>query len=350
MKKLTILLALAGILTNSCIDQLNVNIDHEEFILVVEGFISTQPGPYTIKLSRSAKYGTVFEGIIRKVDNAQVFVRDQKGELTQLNNIGGGEYETPAGFRALVGSTYTLQVTENTGKTYYSIPETVLKAPEIDSLIIEYKKFPSTNPLKFVSGVEVYSQWQDPENEDNYYMWRNTGTYQIETHPEDRTIVGPTGQRIPAPLDCCAFCWIEEDNGDNSVRIMKDSNSNGNLVTNLAAFIEDDGRRYMDKYFITLEQHSISKEAFLFFKLLRNQLGVNGDIFDPPPATIRGNMISVDNPEEIVIGYFMASDVSVKSIFLPREFLGDNQRSVIINNDCQILQNATASRPSYWYD
>lgn len=248
-----------------------------------------------------------------------------------------------------MGNTYILQITTSGGKTYYSSPEQVVKAPEIDSLILEYKKLPSSDPLDFASGVEVFSQWQDPENETNYYMWRSSGTYKIETHPEDHWSVGPQG-RFFDPLDCCATCWVYEDNGDKSVRIMKDNNSNGNLVTNLTSFIVDDGGRYMDKYFVTIEQHSISKEAFLFLELLNNQLGVDGDIFDPPPATIRGNMISLDDPDENVIGYFIASDVSLKSIFIPKEILGDRQIQKVINDDCRVLQNSTTMRPPNWFE
>ena len=347
MKKITIIFILAGILTNSCVDQLDVNIDREEFILVVEGFITTQAGPHNIWISRSAKYGSYSDGVIKNVLNAKVFIRDQKGEVTILTDEGFGVYNTPAGFRAVVGNLYTLQITI-TGKQYYSTPQLVTKAPGIDSILLEYKKLPTTDPLDFESGVEVFSQWQDPMDEENYYMWQSSGIYKIETHPENHVVVDGFGNEIPAPLACCADCWVGEFNSDKSIRIMKDDNSNGNLVTNLAAFIEDDGGRYMDKYLITIRQHSISKEAFLFFELLDNQLSINGDIFDPPPATIRGNIISLENPDENIIGYFMAADVAIKSIFIPKEILGDRQILKVINDDCRTVLNSTAQQPSFW--
>jgi len=359
-----------GILTNSCIDQLDVNIDRGEFILVVEGFIITQPGPHIISITKSAKYVSFINSPILAVKNANVIIRDQNGEVTLLKEefrefiIPGpipkleissiGDYATPAGFRAVVGNSYILQITTEEGKTYQSIPELVTKAPEIDSLILKYKEFPSLDPIEFVfgdfvSGVEVYSQWQDPGDETNYYMWQSSGTYKITTHP-DQHVIFPFGggPAIPDPLDCCAICWIDEANSDRSIKIMKDNNSNGNLVTNLVAFIADDGGRYMEKYFIKVEQYSISEEAYLFFKLLKNQLSINGDIFDPPPATIRGNMISLGSPDEDVIGYFRASDVSVKSIFIPRKILEDTKVLKVINDDCRVLRNSTTQRPLFW--
>ena len=121
VKKITIIFVLAGIITNSCIDTLDVNIDRNESILVFEGFITTKPSPHIIKITRSAKYASSFSsnGLIKDVKDARVLIRDQKGEVTFLSEIGFGEYVTPAGFRAVVGNSYILQVTI-AGKTYFS--------------------------------------------------------------------------------------------------------------------------------------------------------------------------------------------------------------------------------------
>ncbi|HHM21744.1 MAG TPA: DUF4249 family protein, partial [Bacteroidetes bacterium] len=40
---------------SACIDELNIETDEAQRLLVVEGFIDTNPGPHRIKLSRSAK-------------------------------------------------------------------------------------------------------------------------------------------------------------------------------------------------------------------------------------------------------------------------------------------------------
>lgn len=320
------LFVLATILTNSCVDQLNVNVDNQQFILVVEGLISTQPGPHIISISKSARYGSSFanEGLIKRILDAEVLIRDQKGRVTVLSEFGFGDYLTPAGFRAEIGNSYTLQIIV-AGKTYYSTPELVTKAPEIDSLIVEYKEFPSNDPFDFVSGVEVYSQLQDNEEQKDYYLWRSNGTYKFDG------------------------CWISESVIDISIRTLKDQFVNGNSIFSLAAFIEDDGKRFKEKYYVKIKQYSISQEAYLFLDLVRKQMEINGDIFDPPPATIRGNMISNDNPDEPVLGYFMASDVSVKPIFIPREILVNKQLTREINN-CLALPNSTTTRPPFWVD
>ncbi|MEN8251811.1 MAG: DUF4249 family protein, partial [Bacteroidota bacterium] len=152
---------------------------------------------------------------------------------------------------------------------------------------------------------------------------------------------------IPAPKDCCRDCWVNEY-GEKTIRIVGDNNVNGNMVTHLATFVEDDGVRFTEKYLVRIEQHTLTQEAYQFFKLLKLQSSINGDIFDPPPATLRGNMINLTAPDENVIGYFRASDVSVDSMYLTGEMLLEPKGLLQINDDCRTYKNATTVRPDYW--
>ncbi len=99
---------------------------------------------------------------------------------------------------------------------------------------------------------------------------------------------------------------------------------------------------------ISIQQLSISKGAYQFFNLLKSQKSINGDIFDPPPATIRGNIINLEDPESNVIGYFYASDVNEISLFIERSELTDVGSTNQINDDCRVLRGATALKPPNW--
>ena len=83
-----------------CVDPIELDISEEKRILVVEGFISTGPGPHRIKLSKSAKFGDIFTGVIKNEINADVWVRNNNGIVTILTEEGTGTYITPAGWRA----------------------------------------------------------------------------------------------------------------------------------------------------------------------------------------------------------------------------------------------------------
>ena len=268
-----------------CIDPIELDISEEIRILVVEGFISTGPGPHRIKLSKSGKYGDLFKSVIRNEVRADVWIRDNVGNVTILKEVSPGWYDTPEDWHAELHKSYTLNIITNVGAHYISSPETVVPVAPIDSLILQYKKISTANPFAFLLGVEVFARFQDPPDSRDFYIWRNNANF--------------------------------------SVNILDDKNSNGTINTALAAYLQEDGEQFTNKYMVIVQQLSISKEAHAFIDLLKKQLSIDGDIFDPPPATIRGNMINLDRQEENVIGYFHASDVSIDTVFIDRRVLKD---------------------------
>jgi hypothetical protein len=332
----------------SCISPLDLKIEEEDKILVVEGYITTQPGPHFIRLTTSAKYGSVFEGQIKPEPGADIWIRDELGNITNLIDADFGNYQTPPNFKGEVGKSYVLNITTARGEEYTSLPETIQPVPKVDALEYSFKELPTADPVEYNAGVEVFGVWQDPPDERNFYLWRNTGVYNIRTFPENFMTPGGENPPMPAPKPCCNTCWVTERNADFGINIYNDLNTNGATNSQLVAFIPDNRRRFMDKYEITIQQFSISKEAYSFFNLLKSQKSINGDIFDPPPATIRGNIINLENPELNVIGFFYASDVYEITDFIERENLDGIIFPESIDDDCRVIRGASTSKPPDW--
>ena len=156
-----------------CIDELNIDTEERRNILVVEGGITSDFGPHQITLTKSAKYGSILEDDIKKETNATLWLRNELGDQVFLTEGSAGTYFTPADFKAKVGSDYTLSITLANGERYVSSKERVIPVPEIDSLIVVWKKQPSLSDIQFDSGMEIYSQWDDPGDEQNFYMWKS---------------------------------------------------------------------------------------------------------------------------------------------------------------------------------
>ena len=62
-----------------CIEPYDVKIDKQEKMLVVNGLITNEPGPYTIKLTTSYNYGDYFGAVDPYVDGATVSIQDETG-------------------------------------------------------------------------------------------------------------------------------------------------------------------------------------------------------------------------------------------------------------------------------
>jgi len=357
---------------DSCIDPINIDIEQDLGILIVEGAITTGPGPHKIRLSWSTRYGGIFDGTVRPANRALVTIRDSDGNNFKLTeetfrfpsprppspNVGNpgqetlltGVYTTTNDFSALLGESYSLLITTVQGIEYTSLPETVIQATDILELSAEFKKVP-IGDKEFKTGIDVYATIQDAQEEKNFYMWKNTGLYKIRAFPSLRVCENQFGpEPLPCPKDCCEHCWVSETRADRSLHILSDNNINGNKTTIFTAFIEDDRARFTDKYLVRIELHTLNREAFQYFSLLKNQLSINGDIFDPPPATLRGNMINLSNPDENVLGYFRVSDISIDSMFLTRDMLLEPRLLLRFNDDCReyTYPNSTTEEPSYW--
>jgi hypothetical protein len=350
LKRLIYILLLLPI---ACIDPYQVDVPEGAQLLTVEGIIHTGPGPHAITLTRSDTYGSIFEGLVRPVSGATVVVRDNEGRITFLEEgaEARGSYFTPSGFRAEIGKSYTLQIQTVEGKVYTSLPERVESVPEISKVQIKTVTVPVEGEEIPKSGVQLVAEINDPADQNNFYFWRNgKATYILETRPDLFTIRPSVsgGDRIPSPKPCCSICYRTEVSNNQSLFIAQDDNFNGLTTRIPAAFIKDDGFRFVNTFRIDLKQYAISQNAYRFLRLVKQQAEISGSIFDPPPATIRGNMISLDDPNEVVLGYFMAGGEASKTVYIKRNDLTFTQNKAIIADDCLAVPGTTLDRPANW--
>lgn len=325
------------VLLTTCISKLDIETNPPPRKLIVDGFITDAPGPHSIRLLRLTALGSNAPNEI----NASVSITDNEGTETVLLEVEPGKYDTPELFQGKIGNSYTLNVKTISGVSYISTPQTIPDGPDIDSVIFRFKKLPSADPNNIRSGVEVFSQWQDPP-EENFYLWiKHKGAYQIRTRPDlAHDMFGE-----PAPKDCCAICFVNEP--VKPLNVLSDFRENGQTITASVAFIEDDGLRIKRMFFMELNQLNISREAFEFYDEVSTQLSINGSILDPPPSTITGNMVSTSDQDQIAIGFFGAFRSSTRLIEITPQLLEDRQREIIIEEDCRTVLGASTSRPDF---
>ena len=77
MKKYIAFLLL--LICNSCISPFDVDVDEGAKILVVNGMITDEPGPYTVKLNKTTSYGGHFSDVHKDIPGATVSITDDLG-------------------------------------------------------------------------------------------------------------------------------------------------------------------------------------------------------------------------------------------------------------------------------
>jgi hypothetical protein len=70
------------------------------------------------------------------------------------------------------------------------------------------------------------------------------------------------------------------------------------------------------KYSILVNQYSLNEDEFNYWENLQDITDNAGGLYDVAPMVIQSNIYNIDDPGETVLGYFSASAVSWKRIFI----------------------------------
>lgn len=293
---LVILLTVAFVA--SCIDRVDLPIRNEEPHLVVEGQLTNEAPPYTVRLTYTGKYGGA-DGqnpTDQYVNDAQVTLADDQGRSVRFLASGQGMYRTTeTTFRGQVGRTYSLAITLSNGKRYVTKPERMPAVPVIDSLSAAVVKTGNlTKPYAFNYAVNT----NDPGTEKNYYRWTGYGY-------TTRLSIGVPCS-LGSPNLCNYRCWTLVSTSE--VNVFSDEAINGNPLR--GRFVLQVPIYAVGPQLVELQQYGLTQANYQFWKLYQQQNARTGSIFDPLPAPVIGNVINADDPTDAARGYFAVTSVT----------------------------------------
>jgi hypothetical protein len=316
------------IITNSCIDKIDFNSSNNQSQLVIEGQITNEPGPYTVKLTRTRKISDFTE--VKAVSATKVSLSDDAGNTEILTEIYTGTFQTKSnGIKGTIGRSYTLTVETRDGKIYESAPERLNPAGSVDSIYYDFEKFqPESSPTQYQFRVFIDSKGE--QNGENLFQWKFTGTYRVLTSPQLR--VKLLGENIvPDPPVCsgyqnisgdvikvgnceCCECWV---NFVNKKPTVSDNQIiSGNEFKNVeVGVVPVEYWTFYDKVQVEVKQLSLSRIAYDYWKTVRNQKDGASSLFQPAIGKAKSNFYSKNSAEEVQ-GLFYASAVSKKVIFI----------------------------------
>ena len=101
-------------------------------------------------------------------------------------------------------------------------------------------------------------------------------------------------------------------------------------------FISNQNYIIMHRYSILVRQYIQNLEAYTFYKTLKDLSGTENILSQNQPGFFNGNLKSLDNPNEKVIGFFEVSSVSSKRIFFNYEDLFPNEPKPPYIDECEI--------------
>lgn len=331
MRKLQTILILT--LISGCIESFNpeLPVGFENRTLVVDGRITNQAGPYTVKLSSSSPIG--LDTLIVET-SATVRIEEENGPSTSLVEVRPGVYMTdPSQFVGEVGKRYRLLITLFDELEYASSWELMKATPEIQALHYQAEVNESQRGTQF--GVTLSVDTQGDENS-SFFRWEIEETWKY-TVPlvSDSVYLGNNIVRLKTPAEFNQVCWKRSQ--VSNLMLTSVSDLSENTISNFPlTFISSDSARFDERYSANVKQYSLGIDEYNFWKSLENTTENVGSLFDKQPFQVVGNVKNIRNEDAPVLGYFSANAESQARIFIDRSdfnrgFLPDSEFV-----DCQI--------------
>ncbi|HXB05723.1 MAG TPA: DUF4249 domain-containing protein, partial [Puia sp.] len=276
--------------------------------LVVEGFIAGN-APTQFTLSRVIKLPG--DSTIPLEIGAKLQVEGADNSVYPLAETASGVY-TANSLPLNPTVRYRLRIKTANGETYLSDPTPYKPAPAIDSV----------NWVQDPSGVTFYVNTHDPTNATRYYQWDFAETWEYHSAEYSGLKYIPKGGSM-------GFDTIVERPDSELIDVCYQGDHSSPLLiastTKLAQdvvyrqqlqFIPAASQKLSVEYSMIVRQHALTDSAYTFLSLMKANTEQLGTIFDAQPSELKGNIHSLTQPDEPVVGYVSAGAVQQQRIFI----------------------------------
>ncbi len=329
MKRITegaltrVYLILLVLFATSCIEEIDTTSFTYEKLLVVDANISDQAKAHEVRLFYTSPIDGDVDDTFNAATGATVWVEDNLGIRTYFTEQSSGNYLSSAAFAGEAGKSYTLFITTREGKRYQSSVEKLVAAPEITGIYNRFAVEPVGQEAISTPGIQFFIDVEDDSQSTQFYRYEWTDAHQvIVPFPKkyETTIIYPGGMSEPIyildPFNINVSECYRESRFDEVVLASSASNSNRELREIPIFFSEASNFDVTTKYSIEVTQRAISVQAYGYYRKIEMFNESNGSLFDKQHGAIVGNILSMDSPDEKVLGYFEVSGASSKRVFL----------------------------------
>lgn len=324
------LFLITSIIHNACIDEFEPQkTDEFESALVVDATITNEMKLHETSLSRAVELNNDTPNPER---NAEVKLVDDNNLEYNFTESSPGIYRSTIAFNVLPNREYRLSIRTNAGRTYESEWVKFAEVSELDSLYAE----------RIVTdlgeeGMGIFINSFDPSGNSKFYRYEYEETYKIIAPfwvPRDLKFVRGTGFIfVPRPNEE-EVCYTTDLSSN-----IKTTNTRGfekdELNNFLVRFINRQNYILSHRYSILVRQYVHSEQANSYYETLEALSVSESLLSETQPGFLVGNVFSIDNPSEKVIGYFEVASVSEKRIFFNYEDYFSGERLPEYVSSCQ---------------
>ncbi|MCB2196683.1 MAG: DUF4249 domain-containing protein [Bacteroidetes bacterium] len=317
-----------------CKEEFTIKNESYQQNLVINGTISNEDGPYTIKISKSAPVNEFTE---IPVQGCTVLIYEKSGtteNYEELTEIEPGVYQTAVGgMQGKIGNSYSLSVITPEGQEYITDYQEIKEPVEIESIDYELLVKDHEDYTYGLPGYQFYITSKEATTKDNYFLWQLTETYEYQNDYKvtdyflgyGTVLIGDSvvfeEERNDTLLqffnEKVYTCWKTQP--VNYIYTGKTDNlATPQIIKQPLEFITTETKKLSIRYSLLVKQLTISEQAFYYWQKLEEQSSNDNFLVASQPYSIIGNIRNANNEDDLVFGYFTVSSVYEKRVFANR--------------------------------
>jgi hypothetical protein len=318
----------------SCIEPYDFRQDDSSRIIVVEGYVSDNPGDSEIKLSWS---GVFQRNDFDFISDAEVMVVENEAVEHNFSYQEDGLYKpVQEDFMAKTESSYRLKIVLEE-QVYESDQVSLVSSLDVDNISFMPAADLNENP-----SLEFFLTSSIDENASKFYIYSFEETWEAVAMHSINKVIKPIfifdEDRNPINIDFettyegnTTHCWPYKKS--EGLRIITTEGLTSNQLVNFPVFgVSLESPKLLFKYSVLVNQYAISKEVHHFFNMLGDFSENSGFLYDIQPGYIEGNIYNKSAPKDKVIGIFYAATHNSFRHFISFNELPHNVRSIVTQN------------------
>ncbi|MFZ4546452.1 MAG: DUF4249 domain-containing protein [Bacteroidales bacterium] len=339
---LTIFMVLAF---TSCIKRFEPDIEGKDAVkYVVTGQITKGDSIHFINVSSTAPLSDPWYKYFLPVNGCRVIVIDDMGNMflaTESGDWDGNYWVYIPDGSIQTGHSFRVEILLHGGDQIVSDFDEVQDCPEMDSVYYLLETLPSVNPYLTIKGIRFYLDLSAQNSGCRNFRWEAFETYEYKA-----ILAKETSRKV---------CWMTGMIKNIFTQTTRNLAENKYMHYPLHFVDNYSSQRLKYGYSLLIRQYALSEDAFEFWDKVRINNSEQGGLYEKQPLAIKGNLRNLTHPEMQVLGFFGASSVKEKRIFvknienLPIEYLDcePDPRPEASCVDC-LSVGGTNIKPNFW--
>jgi hypothetical protein len=300
---------------NSCVEPFEYKTLTFESALVVEASISSENKRQSIKLSRTFK---IEDSDIIPETNATIEIVDDLNNVFKFTEGSPGNYNSNVSFDAKKNVSYQLKIKTKDDKMYLSSNQKITGESPIQNIVAKATTFAESGGID-KEGIAIYVESYDADRNSNYYRYEYEETYKIVAPlwtPKELEIVSrinPYKVKLVNKTEEKKICYSTKLS--NQIIQTETATLTEDRVSFPVKFIEKSDYSIKYRYSMLVKQYIQTREAYSFYKTLKKLSSTESLFSQNQPGTMIGNLYSIDNELETVLGFFEVTSFSSKRVF-----------------------------------